>query len=138
MGGFNDPLMDCKACKARFRADKLIEDFCQGRRDPRDGMDQRQQHGRLHRGAAASPAPTCGKQDFTDIRQFNLMFKTFQGVTEDAKNEIYLRPETAQGIFVNFNNIQRTTRKKLPFGVCADRQVLPQRDHPRQLHLPHP
>ena len=84
------------------------------------------------------PCPTCGKHNFTDIRQFNLMFKTFQGVTEDAKNTVYLRPETAQGIFVNFNNVQRTTRKKLPVRRRPDRQELPQRDHPGQLHLPHP
>jgi len=96
LGGFSDPLMDCKECHERFRADKLIEDFC----------DENQ-----------IPCPTCGKHNFTDIRQFNLMFKTFQGVTEDAKNTVYLRPETAQGIFVNFKNVQRTSRKKLPFGI---------------------
>ncbi len=112
VGGFSDPLMDCKECKTRHRADQLIE------------------------GAGANPAgwsfeqmtdyikennivcPDCGANNFTDIRNFNLMFKTFQGVTEDAKNEIYMRPETAQGIFVNFLNIQRTTRKKVPFGVA--------------------
>ena len=84
------------------------------------------------------PCPTCGKHNFTDIRQFNLMFKTFQGVTEDAKNTVYLRPETAQGIFVNFQNVQRTTRQKLPFGIGQIGKILPQRDHPGQLHLPHP
>ena len=81
------------------------------------------------------PCPTCGKHNFTDIRQFNLMFKTFQGVTEDAKNTVYLRPETAQGIFVNFNNVQRTTQKAA-VRHRPDRQELPQRDHPGQLHLP--
>ncbi|MEI3428498.1 MAG: hypothetical protein V8Q82_04585 [Christensenellales bacterium] len=78
----------------------------------------------------------CGKKDFTGIRQFNLMFKTFQGVNEDSASEIYLRPETAQGIFVNFQNVMRSTRKKLPSGIGADRQILPQRDHARQLYLP--
>ena len=97
LGGFSDPLMDCKECHERFRADKLIEDFCE-------------ENGNV-------PCPTCGKHNFTDIRQFNLMFKTFQGVTEDAKNTVYLRPETAQGIFVNFKNVQRTSRKKIPFGI---------------------
>ena len=113
LGGFSDPLMDCRECKTRHRADNLIEDF--------DGtnvagwtneamMDYIREHN--------IPCPNCGKHNFTDIRQFNLMFKTFQGVTEDTKNELYLRPETAQGIFVNFANIQRTTRKKIPFGVA--------------------
>ena len=113
IGGFSDPLMDCKECKTRHRADNLIEDF--------DGtnvagwsneqmMDYIKEKG--------ITCPNCGKQNFTDIRQFNLMFKTFQGVTEDSKSELYLRPETAQGIFVNFANIQRTTRKKVPFGVA--------------------
>lgn len=113
IGGFSDPLMDCKECKTRHRADNLIEDF--------DGtnvagwsneqmMDYIKEKGIV--------CPNCGKQNFTDIRQFNLMFKTFQGVTEDSKSELYLRPETAQGIFVNFANIQRTTRKKVPFGVA--------------------
>ena len=113
LGGFSDPLMDCRECKTRHRADNLIEDF--------DGtvvagwsneqmMDYIKEK--------AIPCPDCGKHNFTDIRQFNLMFKTFQGVTEDSKNELYLRPETAQGIFVNFANIQRTTRKKVPFGVA--------------------
>ncbi|SFD27018.1 glycine--tRNA ligase [Ruminococcus albus] len=113
IGGFSDPLMDCKECKTRHRADNLIEDF--------DGtnvagwsneqmMDYIKEKG--------IPCPNCGKHNFTDIRQFNLMFKTFQGITEDSKSELYLRPETAQGIFVNFANIQRTTRKKVPFGVA--------------------
>ena len=120
LGGFADPLMDCKECKERFRADKLIEDFCAetGKElsKPIDAFSQEEMAQFIKDNAI--PCPTCGKHNFTDIRQFNLMFKTFQGVTEDAKNTVYLRPETAQGIFVNFNNIQRTTRRKLPFGVC--------------------
>ena len=120
LGGFSDPLMDCKACKERFRADKLIEDFCaeQGMElsKPIDAFSQEEMKAFIEE--KNIPCPTCGKHNFTDIRQFNLMFKTFQGVTEDAKNTVYLRPETAQGIFVNFQNVQRTTRKKLPFGVC--------------------
>ena len=113
VGGFSDPLMDCKDCKTRHRADKLIEDFTG---ESADGWsnDQMMTFIQEHH----IKCPNCGSENFTEIRQFNLMFKTFQGVTEDAKNEIYLRPETAQGIFVNFPNVQRTTRKKLPFGVC--------------------
>ena len=120
VGGFSDPLMDCKECKERFRADKLIEDYCaeQGIEldKPIDAFSQEEMAAFIEE--KQIPCPTCGKHNFTDIRQFNLMFKTFQGVTEDAKNTVYLRPETAQGIFVNFPNIQRTTRRKLPFGVC--------------------
>ncbi len=112
LGGFSDPLMDCKACKTRHRADKLIEDF-DGTNT--GGWSNEQLVSYIKE--KGIKCPVCGKQDFTDIRQFNLMFKTFQGVTEDSKSEIYLRPETAQGIFVNFANIQRTTRKKVPFGV---------------------
>ncbi len=120
LGGFADPLMDCKECKERFRADKLIEDYCAENGvelpKPIDAFSQEEMAKFIADNNV--PCPTCGKHNFTDIRQFNLMFKTFQGVTEDAKNTVYLRPETAQGIFVNFNNIQRTTRRKLPFGVC--------------------
>ncbi len=112
VGGFSDPLMDCRACKTRHRADKLIEDH--GTNPAGWSFEQMSEYIKENN----IVCPDCGAQDFTDIRKFNLMFKTFQGVTEDAKNEIYLRPETAQGIFVNFANIQRTTRKKLPFGVC--------------------
>ena len=102
VGGFNDPLMDCKACKARFRADKLIEDFTKGA-ETGDGWTNAE----LEKYIAEHDivCPVCGKKDFTGIRQFNLMFKTFQGVTEDSSTEIYLRPETAQGIFVNFHNV---------------------------------
>ena len=112
VGGFSDPLMDCKDCKTRHRADKLIEEAgyeCAG------WSDEKMREFIAEKGITC---PECGSTNFTDIRKFNLMFKTFQGVTEDAKNEIYLRPETAQGIFVNFANIQRTTRRKLPFGVA--------------------
>ena len=113
VGGFSDPLMDCRDCKTRHRADKLIED--QTGVSP-EGWDfgRMQEFVKEH----GVKCPECGSQNFTDIRSFNLMFKTFQGVTEDAKSQIYLRPETAQGIFVNFANIQRTTRKKVPFGVA--------------------
>ena len=120
LGGFSDPLMDCKECKERVRADKLIEGWCEENdftlEKPVDAFSQEEMAAFV--AEHQIPCPTCGKHNFTDIRQFNLMFKTFQGVTEDAKNTVYLRPETAQGIFVNFQNIQRTTRKKLPFGVC--------------------
>ena len=120
LGGFSDPLMDCKECKERFRADKLIEDWCAENgvelEKPIDAFSQEEMKAFIEE--KNIPCPSCGKHNFTDIRQFNLMFKTFQGVTEDAKNTVYLRPETAQGIFVNFPNVQRTTRKKLPFGVC--------------------
>ena len=120
LGGFSDPLMDCKECKERFRADKVIEDWA-GENGvalgkPIDAFSQQEMADFIEKNNI--PCPSCGKHNFTDIRQFNLMFKTFQGVTEDAKNTVYLRPETAQGIFVNFNNVQRTTRRKLPFGVC--------------------
>ena len=113
LGGFSDPLMDCRACKTRHRADNLIEDF-DGTNVAGWTNEQMTAYIKEHN----IPCPECGATDFTDIRQFNLMFKTFQGVTEDTKNELYLRPETAQGIFVNFANIQRTTRKKIPFGVA--------------------
>ncbi len=119
LGGFSDPLMDCRECKERFRADKIIEDWCAENSftlpKPIDAFSQEEMKNFVEEHNI--PCPTCGKHNFTDIRQFNLMFKTFQGVTEDAKNTVYLRPETAQGIFVNFNNVQRTTRKKLPFGI---------------------
>ena len=111
VGGFSDPLMDCKECKTRHRADHLIE----AAGENPAGWPNEQMAAYIAENNIA--CPDCGETNFTDIRQFNLMFKTFQGVTEDAKNEIYMRPETAQGIFVNFANIQRTTRKKLPFGV---------------------
>ena len=112
VGGFSDPLMDCKSCHARHRADKLIEDFG----GHAEGMTFEQMSEFIKENGIK--CPECESTDFTDIRKFNLMFKTFIGVTEDAKNEVYLRPETAQGIFVNYANIQRSTRKKLPFGVC--------------------
>ena len=119
IGSFSDPLMDCKSCHERFRADKLIEDYAaEHGAELESGVDgwsheKMQDYIKEHEIAC----PSCGKHDFTDIREFNLMFKTFQGVTEDAKNTVYLRPETAQGIFVNFKNVQRTSRKKIPFGI---------------------
>lgn len=119
LGSFSDPLMDCKECHERFRADKIIEDYMQENGITIEGSvdawsnDEMKKYIDEHEIAC----PTCGKHNFTDIRQFNLMFKTFQGVTEDAKNVVYLRPETAQGIFVNFKNVQRTSRKKVPFGI---------------------
>ena len=118
VGGFSDPLIDCKQCKARHRADNLCEDY-----NKENGITDVSIEGMKEEDLVAYinekniPCPTCGKHNFTDIRQFNLMFKTFQGVTEDAKNTVYLRPETAQGIFVNFKNVQRTSRKKVPFGI---------------------
>jgi len=118
VGGFSDPLMDCKECKARHRADKLIEDFCheKGEDIVVDGWSNEEMLKYIDENGIN--CPDCGKHNFTDIRKFNLMFKTFQGVTEDAKAEIYLRPETAQGIFVNFKNVARTSRKKVPFGIA--------------------
>ncbi|MCR5141525.1 MAG: glycine--tRNA ligase [Ruminococcus sp.] len=113
LGGFSDPLMDCKECHTRHRADNLIEDF-----DGTNVAGWTNEQLMDYIKEKNIPCPQCGKHNFTDIRQFNLMFKTFQGVTEDTKSELYLRPETAQGIFVNFSNIQRTTRKKVPFGVA--------------------
>src|SRR5574344_1829238 len=111
---FADPLIDCKECHTRYRADKLIEDFTKGK-ETGDGWSNEKLISYINDNKIV--CPKCGKLNYTDIRQFNLMFKTFQGVTEDTKNTIYLRPETAQGIFVNFNNIQRSMRLKLPFGV---------------------
>ena len=120
LGGFSDPLMDCKECKERFRADKVIEGWCKENNfelpKPIDAFSQQEMGEFIAEHNVC--CPSCGKQNWTEIRQFNLMFKTFQGVTEEAKNVVYLRPETAQGIFVNFNNVQRTTRRHLPFGVC--------------------
>ncbi len=116
---FNDPLIDCRSCKMRHRADKLIEDYLAGRPEPgvsAESMTNEEMVAFIREHSI--PCPGCGKSDFTDIRRFNLMFKTHQGVTEDSSSEVYLRPETAQGIFVNFKNIQRTTRRRVPFGVC--------------------
>ena len=117
LGGFSDPLMDCRQCKTRHRADKLIEDYVaeNGLSDNPAAMSDSEMMDYIREHQIA--CPDCGSHDFTDIRKFNLMFKTFQGVTEDSSSTLYLRPETAQGIFVNFKNIQRTTRRKLPFGV---------------------
>ncbi|MEA4815375.1 MAG: glycine--tRNA ligase [Lachnospiraceae bacterium] len=120
VGGFSDPLMDCRDCKERFRADKLIEDYMHNTdgisEEPVDGWPNERMKEYIAEHKIG--CPSCGGTNFTDIRQFNLMFRTFQGVTEDAKNMIYLRPETAQGIFVNFKNVQRTSRRKIPFGIA--------------------
>lgn len=118
VGNFSDPLIDCKDCKTRHRADKLIEEWAheQGKDMIADGMTNEQMINFIKENHIA--CPNCGKENFTDIRKFNLMFKTFQGVTEDSKAEIYLRPETAQGIFVNFKNVMRTTRRKIPMGIA--------------------
>lgn len=118
VGGFSDPLIDCKNCRARFRADNLLEDYATAHElelaiegmEPQELSQAIQEH--------EVPCPSCGKSDFTEPRQFNLMFKTFQGVTEDNQAQIYLRPETAQGIFVNFKNVQRSSRRKIPFGIA--------------------
>ncbi len=117
VGGFSDPLIDCKECKSRHRADKLIEDWNKENNIvvQVDGWKNEQLMEYIRE--KGIKCPECGSFNFTDIRKFNLMFKTFQGVTEDSKAEIYLRPETAQGIFVNFKNVQRTTRRKIPFGI---------------------
>ncbi|AGX41207.1 glycine--tRNA ligase [Clostridium saccharobutylicum] len=119
VGGFSDPLMDCKECKARFRADKLVEDHMTANGAEvasADGWTNEELKEYIEKHEIV--CPKCGKMNYTEIRKFNLMFKTFQGVTEDAKSEIYLRPETAQGIFVNFKAVQRTSRKKVPFGIA--------------------
>ena len=118
VGGFSDPLMDCKACKTRHRADKLIEEYAfeNGLEDNPAGWTFEQMAAYIKEKGIV--CPDCGGAEFTDIKKFNLMFKTYQGVTEDSSTELYLRPETAQGIFVEFPNIQRSARKKLPFGVC--------------------
>ena len=120
VGGFSDPLIDCRSCKTRYRADQLIEDWYKENEPDTevivDGWSREEMESFI--ADKSIKCPNCGKSDFTGIRQFNLMFKTFQGVTEDSKSEIYMRPETAQGIFVNFKNVQRTARKKIPFGIA--------------------
>ena len=118
VGGFSDPLIDCKECKTRHRADKMIEEWAHEKGEDMiaDGMTDEALVKFINDNQI--PCPNCGGHNFTDIRKFNLMFKTFQGVTEDKTAEIYLRPETAQGIFVNFKNVMRTTRKKLPMGIA--------------------
>ncbi|MCL2342049.1 MAG: glycine--tRNA ligase [Firmicutes bacterium] len=117
VGGFSDPLIDCRECKTRHRADKLIDDWnkANGKEEPVDGWSNEQLVEYINKNNIV--CPDCGKCNFTEIRKFNLMFKTFQGVTEDSKSELYLRPETAQGIFVNFKNVLRTSRKKMPMGI---------------------
>ncbi len=120
LGGFSDPLMDCKQCHERFRADKIIEDYAAENNITLESSVDGWSHEQMEKFIKDNnvPCPSCGGHEFTSIREFNLMFKTFQGVTEDAKDVVYLRPETAQGIFVNFKNVQRTSRKKVPFGIC--------------------
>ena len=119
LGNFADPLMDCKECHERFRADQIIEEYAKENdiviESTVDAWSHEEMEDYIEKHNI--PCPTCGKHDFTDVRQFNLMFKTHQGVTEAAQNEVFLRPETAQGIFVNFKNVQRTSRKKIPFGI---------------------
>ena len=119
LGNFSDPLMDCKESHERFRADQVIEAYMKEQGQEIDGAVDAwtDEEMKAYIDEHNIPCPSCGKHNFTDIRHFNLMFKTFQGVTEDAKNAVYLRPETAQGIFVNFKNVQRTSRKKIPFGI---------------------
>ena len=117
VGGFSDPLMDCKSCKTRHRADNLIEDYISHKKLDLSIAGWSNEQMEKYIADNKIPCPNCGKCDFTGVRQFNLMFKTFQGVTEDSTNTVYLRPETAQGIFVNFLNVQRTTRMKVPFGI---------------------
>ncbi len=114
LSNFSDPLVDCKSCNTRYRADKLIEDFTHGEVIA-DGMSNDEMIDYINKNNIV--CPSCGKLNYTGIRKFNLMFKTHQGVTEESKSEVYLRPETAQGIFVQFKNVQRTTRRKLPFGI---------------------
>ncbi len=120
IAGFNDPLMDCKNCKSRFRADKLIEEYLLKNGENPDGENvdgwSMEKMASFIEGRDIQ-CPDCSSKEFTDIRQFNLMFKTFQGVTEDSSTQIYLRPETAQGIFVNFRNVLRSSRKRIPFGI---------------------
>ena len=119
LGSFSDPLMDCKDCHERFRADKVSEDYMEEHDIKIEGSVDAWSKEEMKKYIDEHDivCPSCGKKNFTDIREFNLMFKTFQGVTEDAKSTVYLRPETAQGIFVNFKNVARTSRKKIPFGI---------------------
>lgn len=118
LGGFSDPLMDCKECKTRYRADQLIESYNAKHLIDLNIAGWTDEQMESYIAEHKIVCPNCGNSDFTGIRKFNLMFKTFQGVTEDSVNTVYLRPETAQGIFVNFKNVQRTARKKIPFGIC--------------------
>ena len=118
LGGFSDPLMDCKACKSRHRADDLIEAYIKKHGCEENISAWSNEDFEKYISEHKIPCPICGKSDFTPIRKFNLMFKTFQGVTEDSSSTVYLRPETAQGIFVNFKNVQRSTRKRVPFGIA--------------------
>lgn len=119
VGGFSDPLMDCRDCKSRFRADKLVEDDMVSKGveyASADGMSEEELMKYIVDNNIV--CPKCGSKNFTEIRKFNLMFKTYMGVTDESSAPVYLRPETAQGIFVNFKNVQRSSRKKVPFGIC--------------------
>ena len=118
VSGFSDPLLDCKECKTRHRADKLIESFAHNKGEDivADGWTDEQMLNYINDNKIV--CPKCGKLNYTNIRKFNLMFKTFQGVTEDSTSTVYLRPETAQGIFVDFKNVMSTTRKKIPMGIA--------------------
>ena len=118
LGGFSDPLMDCKECKSRHRADNLVEDYLKKKKINQNVATLSNEELEDLIEKYKITCPVCGKHNFTKIRKFNLMFKTFQGVNEDTANTIYLRPETAQGIFVNFKNVQRTSRKRVPFGIA--------------------
>ena len=118
LSGFSDPLMDCRACKTRHRADELIENWAAEKGETVISSSMSNEEMASFIKEHHIPCPDCGAEDFTDVRKFNLMFKTFQGVTEDSTSTLYLRPETAQGIFVNFTNVQRAARKKLPFGIA--------------------
>ena len=118
ISGFSDPLVDCKECHNRFRADNLIDDFNENRSVVENVEGWTNEELSNYIADNEIPCPSCDKKNFTNVRQFNLMFKTYQGVTEDSQAELYLRPETAQGIFVNFKNVQRTSRKQIPFGIC--------------------
>ena len=134
VGGFSDPLIDCKECKTRHRADKLIEEWAHenGKDMIADGMTDEELINFINENKI--PCPSCGKTNFTDIRKFNLMFKTFQGVTEDTTSTVYLRPETAQGIFVDFKNVLRTSRKKMPMGIA---QIGNRTDYDLTQHMNH-
>lgn len=124
VSNFDDPLIDCRACHTRYRADQMIEDDFTARRDKGETLPEESLDGKSDAELEAFVhdhdihCPSCGEHDWTSVRRFNMMFKTFQGVTQESGTEIYLRPETAQGIFVNFLNVQRSMRKKIPFGVC--------------------
>ena len=137
VGGFSDPLMDCKTCKTRHRADKLIEDFARVNNLDVNPAGWTNAQLAAYIREKGIDCPDCGGTDFTDVRQFNLMFKTYQGVTEESGSELYLRPETAQE-FYQFQEYSKNHPQEAALRCLSDRKGLPQRDHARQLHLPHP